>query len=236
MKLLRDLRALAAERPRFGYRRLHVLLRRRGHPVNHKRVYRLYREENLAVRRKKRKRIAAEIRTVPAPPQRPNERWSIDFVSDSLGSGRRFRALTIVDDFTRECLAIEVDTSLPGVRVARVLERLAVERGVPATIISDNGPEFTGVALDRWAAERGVHQHFIRPGKPMENGYIESFNGKLRDECLSGNWFISLADARAKIGAWRNDYNSIRPHSSLDNQTPTEYAKSFTKLTLRVGQ
>lgn len=236
VELLSDLRALAAERPRFGYRRLHVLLARRGHRVNHKRVYRLYRTENLAVRRKKRKRIAAQIRTVPAPPQRPNERWSIDFVSDALGNGRRFRALTVVDDFTRECLAIEVDTSLPGARVARALEQLVVERGAPATIISDNGPEFTGAAMDSWSAQRGIHQHFIRPGKPMENGYIESFNGKFRDECLSGNWFINLADARARIGAWKEDYNSIRPHSSLGNRTPEEFAEQFIQLTLRVVQ
>lgn len=236
VELVKELRALAAERPRFGYRRLHVLLGRRGYKANHKKIYRLYREENLAVRRKKRRRIAAQVRTVPAPPQRPNERWSIDFVSDALGNGRRFRALTVVDDFTRECLAIEVDTSLPGARVSRVLERLVVGRGAPATIISDNGPEFTGVAMDRWATERGIHQHFIRPGKPMENGYIESFNGKFRDECLSGNWFISLADARAKIGAWRNDYNGIRPHSSLDNQTPAEFAEKCADITLRVGQ
>jgi len=234
--LLSDLRDLAVERPRFGYRRLHALLKRRGHRVNHKRVYRLYKAENLAVRRRKRKRIAAQIRTVPAPPQRPNERWSIDFVSDSLGNGKRFRALTVVDAFTRECLAIEVDTSLPGLRVVRTLERIIEERGLPTTIFSDNGPEFTGVAMDQWAAQRGIHQHFIRPGKPMENGYIESFNGKLRDECLSGNWFISLADAKAKIEAWRNDFNFFRPHSSLDNQTPAEYAKTFTELTLRVGQ
>jgi putative transposase len=235
-ELLKALREEAIKRPRFGYRRLHVMLRRRGHAVNHKCVYRLYRAENLAIRRKKRKHVAAAIRTVPAPPQRPNQRWSIDFVSDALGFGRRFRALTIVDDFTRECLAIEVDTSLPGLRVARVLERIAEQRGAPDVVISDNGPEFTGAELDKWATGRGVHQHFIRPGKPMENGYIESFNGKFRDECLSGNWFISLADARARIEAWRNDFNSNRPHSSLGNQTPSEFAKSFTELTLRVVQ
>jgi len=235
VKLLEDLRALAAERPRFGYRRLHVLLGRRGHKVNHKKIYRLYRAENLAVRRKKRKRIAAQIRTIPAPPQRPNERWSIDFVSDSLGNGKRFRALTVVDDFTRECMAIEMDTSLPVVRVARVLERLVVERGAPATIISDNGPEFTGVAMDRGRRSAGFINTSSAPGRPMENGYIESFNGKFRDECLSGNWFISLADARAKIGAWRGDYNCIRPHRSLGNQTPAGFAEQFSEFTLRVG-
>lgn len=235
-ELLKALREEAIKRPRFGYRRLHAMLQRRGHAVNHKRVYRLYREENLAIRRKKRKHVAAVIRTVPPAPERPNQRWSIDFVSDALGFGGRFRALTVVDDFTRECLAIEVDTSLPGLRVARVLERIAEKRGVPEVVISDNGPEFTGAELDKWASGRGVHQHFIRPGRPMENGYVESFNGKFRDECLSGNWFISLADARARIEAWRNDYNSDRPHSSLGNQTPSEFAKRFTELTLRVGQ
>src|SRR5690606_10216454 len=160
-ELLQELRQIASERPRFGYRRLHALLRRRGYRVNHKRVYRLYRQENLVVRRQKRKRVAASLRSVPLPPSRPNERWSMDFMTDALANGRRFRILTLVDDFTRECLAVEVDFSLSGARVARILDRLIAERGKVDTIVSDNGPEFTSIAMDRWAALRGVHQHFI---------------------------------------------------------------------------
>lgn len=236
MELLQELRQIASERPRFGYRRLHALLRRRGYRVNHKRVYRLYRQENLVVRRQKRKRVAASLRSVPLPPSRPNERWSMDFMTDALANGRRFRILTLVDDFTRECLAAEVDFSLSGARVARILDRLIAERGKVDTIVSDNGPEFTSTAMDRWAALRGVHQHFIRPGRPMENAYIESFNGRLRDECLNLHWFIDLSDAREKLRAWREDYNHERPHSALGNLTPVEFANQFNMLTLRVVQ
>jgi putative transposase len=225
--LLDELRQQAIERPRFGYRRLHVLLRRRGWRVNHKRVYRLYRAEGLAVRRKKRKRQAAGLRVVLPPPTRPNERWSMDFVHDTLANGRTFRTLNVVDDLTREALAIEVDTSLGGQRVVRVLERLVALRGVPQVIVCDNGPEFVGRAVDGFAYKAGVKLHFIRPGKPVENAYAESFNGKFRDECLNEHWFLDMADARQKIEAWRVDYNEVRPHSSLANATPKEYSSTL---------
>lgn len=223
-RLIERLRELATERPRWGYRRLHILLQREGVEVNHKRVYRLYRAEGLAVRKKLRKRLASALRTVLPPPSAPNERWSMDFVSDQLVGGTRLRAFNVVDDFTRECLAIEVDSSIPGLRATRVLERLAAGRQLPKYLICDNGPEFTGSAFDAWAHRRGVRIHFIRPGKPVENAYAESFNGKLRDECLNENWFITMEDARTRIEAWRIDYNQIRPHSGLDNLTPAEFA------------
>jgi putative transposase len=204
-----------------------VLIRREGYHVNKKLVYRVYREEKLSLRVRKRKRIAALVR-VPLPaPEKPNVRWSMDFVSDQLGStGRRFRCLTIVDDFSRECLAIEVDTSLPGSRVARVLERLAFSRGLPQAIVVDNGPEFTGRSLDAWAFEKGIKLDYIRPGKPVENAYIESFNGKFRDECLNEHWFVTLREAQVRIEAWREDYNCKRPHSSLGDLTPEQFAKT----------
>lgn len=193
--------------------------------MNRKLVYRIYREEKLSLRVRKRKRIAALVR-VPLPtPEKPNVRWSMDFVSDQLGStGRRFRCLTIVDDFSRECLAIEVDTSLPGSRVARVLERLAITRGLPQAIVVDNGPEFTGQSMDAWAFEKGIKLDYIRPGKPVENAYIESFNGKFRDECLNEHWFVTLREAQVRIEAWREDYNCHRPHSSLGDLTPEQFA------------
>lgn len=224
------LRTLATERPRWGYRRLAVLLEREGHRVNHKLVHRLYREEGLVVRRRRKKR-AAVARTPLAAPTRPNERWSLDFVSDALADGRKFRALNIVDAFTRECLVIEVDTSLPGERVVRVLERLRAMRPLPETITVDNGPELAGKALDQWAYRAGVTLDFITPGKPVENAYIESFNGKFRDECLNQHWFVSLADARFHIERYRIDYNEVRPHSSLENQTPAEFAEAFCTTT-----
>jgi len=218
------LRELAQERHRFGYRRLTVLLRREGWAVNHKRVYRLYRQEGLAVRRRKRQRMGAVRRQPLAIPTRPNERWSMDFITDALSDGRKFRTLNIVDDFNRECLAAEVDTSLTGARVVRVLERLRERRGLPQILVMDNGPEFAGQAVDVWAYEQGVKLHFIEPGKPVQNAFIESFNGKMRDECLNEHWFISLAEARETIEAWRRDYNEVRPHTSLGNRTPQEFA------------
>jgi putative transposase len=216
---------LAAQRRRWGYRQLTRMLRRAGHAVNHKRVYRLYRAEGLTVRRRKRKKLAAGTRVVLAPPTQANQRWSLDFMHDTLANGRTFRVLNIVDDHTREALAIEVDTSLSGLRVVRVLERLARTRPLPAMIVCDNGPELTGKALDAWAYQRRVQLHFIRPGKPNENPFVESFNGRMRDECLNEHWFLDLADARATIETWRIDYNEVRPHSSLDGRTPTEYAQ-----------
>jgi putative transposase len=218
------LRTLAFERPRFGYRRLHVLLQREGLSVNHKRLWRLYRQEGLAVRRKRRKRAALGRRVMLPVAQKVNERWSMDFVGDSLADGRTFRTLNIVDDFSREAPAIVVDQSLPGERVVRELDELIAVRGLPEMIVTDNGPEFAGKALDAWAYRRGVKLHFIRPGKPVENAYVESFNGKFRDECLNEHWFTSLAHARDVIEAWRKDYNEVRPHSSLGNQTPAAFA------------
>lgn len=226
-ELTQDLRHHAAARPRFGYRRLHVLLRRDGWHVNHKHVYRLYRSEGLCLRRKRRRKLAAGLRIALPTPTAPNQRWSMDFVSDQLCAGRRFRTLNVIDDCTRECVAIEVDTSIGGARVARVLEQLTETRGTPAVIVCDNGPEFTGTALDEWAHRRGVRIQFIRPGKPVENAFVESFNGKFRDECLNEHWFLDLSDARTKIEAWRRDYNGARPHSSLDNITPNEYSSSL---------
>lgn len=236
--LVERMKALATQRPRFGYRRLHTLLGREGFKVNHKRVYRLYRLEGLSVRKKARRKLAGHIeRTVLPPPTRPNERWSMDFVSDATVTGRRFRTFNIVDDFTRECLAISVDSSINGHRVARLLGELVVARGKPQFIVSDNGPEFISKALDRWAYETDVKLHFIRPGKPVENAFIESFNGRFRDECLDQHWFADLADARSTIGAWRVDYNEVRPHGSLGGLTPKEYAAQINNpgLTLRVA-
>jgi putative transposase len=226
---LRDrLRALAGERRRFGYRRLYVLLRREGFLVNRKRIYRLYTQDGLTVRRRKRRRrMPRGVSRLPAP-TRVNERWSLDFVLDVLDDGRRFRLLTVVDDFTRSCLAIDVDTSIGGRRVAQVLQRLIETRGTPARLVTDNGPEFISRALDAWAYAHGIDLHFIEPGKPNQNAYIESFNGRLRDECLNEHWFFSLGQARETIETWRLDYNAVRPHSALGNVPPEE----FEQLTL----
>jgi len=220
------LTALAAERPRWGYKRLHVLLQREGHRCNHKLIYRLYGEAGLTVRRRSRKRVAVPRQPL-AVPAGPTERWSMDFVTDALADGRKFRSLTIVDDFTRECPAIEVDTSLTGPRVIRVLERLAATRGLPGGIVCDNGPEFAGHALDAWAHQRGLKLLFIEPGKPVQNAYAESFNGRLRDECLNQHWFVSLSDAQRTIEGWRQDYNAVRPHGSLANRTPAAFAAGW---------
>jgi putative transposase len=222
-----QLRDLAMSRPRYGYRRLHVLLRRRGVMVNHKKVHRLYREEGLMVRRKTRRKIASQLRTLPPAPVRPNERWSMDFVSDVLADGRRFRTLNVLDMYTREAVAMEVAFSLPSDAVTRALDRAIATRGAqPEVITIDNGTEFTSRHFDNWAHARGIRLDFIRPGKPVENGYVESFNGKYRDECLSQSWFLSLDDARATIARWRIEYNEARPHSSLGNLTPAEFLSS----------
>lgn len=222
---------IAAIKRRYGYRRVYLRLRREGWEVNRKRVYRLYREAGLAVRRRKRKRIGPFERRPLPKPTAANLSWSMDFVADGLIGGRRLRCLTIVDDCTRECLAIEVDTSITGVRVQGVLDRLADTRGLPQSITVDNGPEFDGQVLDKWAYRSGVRLSFIRPGKPNENAYIESFNGKFRDECLNEHWFISLSHARSIIEAWRTEYNTERPHSSLGNQTPEEFAAALVTHT-----
>jgi putative transposase len=225
------LKELAARRMRFGYRRLTAMLLREGMPANHKRVYRLYREEGLAMRIRHRRRIRWSGAVVKPAVSQPNERWSMDFVSDCVSTGRVIRMLTIVDDCTRECPAIEVDTSLGGLRVRRVLDRIASERGLPEAIVLDNGPEFRGRALAAWSEERGVRLEFIQPGKPAQNAYVESFNGRLRDECLNANWFTSLSDARRKIETWRQDYNQQRPHSSLDYLPPAEFARKAAEMT-----
>ena len=217
------LRELAEERRRFGYRRLQVLLEREGWQVNHKRVYRLYVEGKLSLRRKRGRKRSTVRQPQPAAVA-ANQVWSVDFMSDALSSGRRFRTLNIVEDYTRECLEIEVDTSLAGVRMVRVLEELKRRRGLPRQIRSDNGPEFVSQAVDQWAHEQGLQWRTIQPGRPMENGYVESFNERFRDECLNENWFSSLADAREKIARWKQDYNERRPHSSLHYRTPKEFA------------
>jgi len=217
---------LAAMKRRYGYRRIHVLLRREGWSVNHKRTYRLYREQGLMVRKRKRKRIGLAERLVLPAAQRANQSWSMDYVADGLIDGRKLRVLAVVDDYTRECLVLEVDTSLPGARVVTALERLAELRGLPGSITVDHGPEFESQVLDAWAYKRAVRLAFIRPGKPVDNCYIESFNGRLRDECLNEHWFMSMQHARSTIEAWRVEYNTERPHSSLDDQTPEEFREA----------
>ena len=220
------LKELAAQRMRFGYRRLRAMLVREGTWANHKRVYRRYREEGLAMRIRQRRRIRWSGAVARPAASRANQRWSIDFVSDCVSTGKVIRMLTMVDDYTRECPTIEVDTSLGGLRVRRVLDRVAAERGLPEAIVLDNGPEFRGRALAAWSEERGVRLEFIQPGKPVQNAYVESFNGRLRDECLNANWFTSLKDARRKIETWRQDYNQQGPHSSLDYLPPAEFART----------
>ncbi len=222
------LKELAGLRPRWGYQRLHVLLRREGTVVNHKKVLRLYREEGLAVTRRRRriKRVATVRVPLPVPRGR-TERWSMDFVSDALASGRPFRCFTLVDDFTHECLAIEAGQSLPALRVIQVLDRVGALHGLPRSIVCDNGPEFAGRALDVWAHDRGVALQFIRPGKPIENAFVESFNGKFRDECLSVHWFRDLRDAQRIIDDWRTDFNTVRPHQTLGRLTPAEYSRTL---------
>lgn len=219
------LRELADQRPRFGYRRLHALLRREGIAVNHKRIERLYREEGLAVRRRTRKSLCRVRRGHPPAPERANEQWAVDFLQDALASGRAVRLLSVLDVFTREALALEVDTSLPGSRVVRVLDRLAGERSAPVKIVLDNGPELIGRALEEWAHRHAVALHFIDPGKPIQNAHCESFHGRLRDECLNEHWFLGLADARRIVEAWRRDYNAERPHSALAYRTPEEFRR-----------
>jgi len=219
------LRELAGSRTRYGYRRLTVLLRREGWVVNAKRVYRLYRAEQLQVRTKKRAKRAAQERVPLSGATRPNQRWSMDFVSDRLADGRWFRVLTVVDQYTRECLCAFADRSQTGEKVVEQMKRLVAWRGAPESITTDNGGEFAGRAMEAWAYRVGVQMDFIRPGRPVQNGYIESFNGRLRDECLNGEVFFTLADAREKIERWRSDYNQNRPHSALADRTPTEFAR-----------
>jgi putative transposase len=221
------LRALAAERRRFGYRRLREMAKRAGRVMNLKKVYRLYREEGLAVRRRRGRKRAIGSRAPLRQALRPNQIWVLDFMADVLESGRRFRVFNVEDQLTREGLAAEVDTSLPGQRVVRALDQIKAERGKPQMIVSDNGTELTSNAVLKWAEENAVAWHYIAPGKPQQNGFAESFNGKLRDECLNEHVFCSLAQARRIIEAWRVDYNTARPHSSLGYLTPEEFAASW---------
>lgn len=218
---------LARQKPRFGYRRLGVLLERSGEAVNHKRLFRIYQEAGLAVRRRERKRLERGHAGMPLL-SRPNQEWSIDFVSDALATGRALRALTVVDGFTKEAPVIQVDSSLSAPRVTRALDEVIAERGKPEGIRVDNGPEFTSRCFVAWAEQRGITLIHIQPGKPVQNSFIESFNGRFRDECLNANWFTSMADARRKIEDWRIDYNQRRPHSSLAYRTPEEFARQWS--------
>jgi len=234
-KLREALVTEARQNPRFGYRRLWVILtKKRGMKVDVKRVHRLYRKEGLAVRRVKRKRI---VRPVPsgAGAMAPNQEWAMDFVSDSLASGRAIRALTVVDSFTRECPLIEVATGISSQAVTRALEKAIEQRVRPKSLRCDNGPEFTSRHLLGWCEDQGIQLIHTQPGRPMQNGHVESFNGKFRDECLNANCFTNLEDARRRIERWRIDYNSERPHSSLDYRTPDEYAKACSGLTSRIA-
>lgn len=218
----------AREKPRWGYRRLQIVLDQSGEHVNHKRIYRVYREAGLMIRRRTRKRLRRE--GVPRPAlTTPNQEWALDFVHDAAESGRKFRALSVVDPYTRECLALEVDTSMGSRRVTRVLEAIIAERGLPQAIRSDNGPEFTSRHFLAWCAERKIEMVHIEPGKPVQNAFVESFHGKLRDECLNASWFQNLFDARRKITAWRKEYNEERPHSSLGYRTPAEFAAALRR-------
>ncbi|HET9101361.1 MAG TPA: IS3 family transposase [Acidobacteriaceae bacterium] len=224
-ELREELLKLARQKPRYGYRRLQVLLERRGHEVNVKRVYRLYVEEGLSVRRRKRKRLVRDRAREPRL-LRANQEWAMDFIVDGLATGRMVRILSVVDAYTRECLALEADTSLGSGRVTRVLDRLIEERGRPDNVRSDNGPEFTSRRIVGWAEERKVELVHIQPGRPMQNGHVESFHGRLRDECLNTSWFRTLGDVRQKLADWRQEYNTERPHSSLDYRTPDEFKRA----------
>lgn len=228
-ELRQDLIELARQKPRFGYRRLGALLERRGYKVNHKHLYRLYRDEHLVVRRLKRKHVSRAAEPL-ANLSRANQEWSMDFVSDGLATGRALRIFTLVDSFTRECPALEVDSCLSSRRVTRVLDWVIEQRGAPDAIRCDNGPEFTSRHFLAWCEERKIRIIYIQPGRPMQNGYVESFNGRFRDECLNANWFATMADARQKIEAWRQDYNDERPHSSLGYRAPREFAAELSKV------
>ena len=223
------LRTQAKRRRRWGYRRLLLLLRREGWTGNHKRVYRVYRQEHLQIPHRRKRRRSKERGRQPMPAAALNQRWSMDFMSDQLADGRRIRVLNVLDDFSRRCLASEVDTSLPGLRVCRVLDVLVKSHGLPISLLLDNGPEFSGKALDEWAYRHSVRLDFIAPGKPTQNPYVESFNGKIRDECLNEHWFSNMADARRTLELWRQDYNTVRPHSGLNNLTPEQFAAQHHK-------
>ncbi len=226
--LREEIKLVAKERRRFGYRRIQVMLERKGIFMNHKKLRRIYAEEKLQVRRRGGRKRALGTRKPMVLPDGPNQRWSLDFVNDAFTDGRRFRILTVIDDYTRENLALVADTSLSGQRVARELNIIVAERGMPSTIVSDNGTEFTSMAILQWVQKTRIDWHYIAPGKPQQNGFIESFNGKLRDECLNETLFTALADAKETLKEWRDDYNQQRPHSSLGNLTPQEFAEKKT--------
>ena len=214
---------VAHEHPRYGYRRVHWSVRQKGFEVGQRRVRRIYAQEGLNVRRRRRKRLKAVTRQPLTLPSRPGERWSMDFVHDQLADGRCFRVFGVIDDFTRENVVLVAGTSLTSVDAAVALRRAIEERGCPRRLVCDNGPEFTSRHFQQWAARLGIALQFIEPGKPMQNGFAESFNGRFRDECLNVHWFTSLADARRRIASWRAHYNERRPHSALGNSTPNEF-------------
>lgn len=224
IKLVERIKAIAFEKRRFGYRRIHMMLKREGIIVNHKKLYRLYYACGLKVRKRAGRKRALGLRGSYLKATKPNQKWSLDFVHDALANGRKIRLLTIIDDYTRECLKIEVDTSLNGKRVKGALEELITIRGKPEIIMSDNGTEFTSNAMLQWMEEKKINWQYIQPGKPYQNGSIESFNGKLRDECLNENWFLTIKEAQVRIEKWRQDYNGCRPHSALGGKTPAEAA------------
>ncbi|AZQ68665.1 IS3 family transposase [Silicimonas algicola] len=217
------MKAVATERRRFGYRRIHIMLERQGIVMNLKKLRRLYREEKLQVRRRGGRKRALGTRRPMLLPDAPNIRWSLDFVSDALTDGRRFRVLSVIDDYSRECLALVADTSLSGHRVVRELDAVIARRGHPAMVVSDNGTELTSMAILSWCQRTGVEWHYIAPGKPMQNGFVESFNGRFRDELLNETLFSTLGEARQQIRSWQDDYNHHRPHSGLGNMTPAEF-------------
>jgi putative transposase len=233
-ELRQRLIALAGERPRYGYRRLWILLRSEWGPINRKRVHRLYQQAGLRVRRRSRKRLKSDTVGMPILTG-PNEEWSMDFVHDHVATGQRIRILTLIDSFTRECLALEVDTSIRSARVVRVLEDVVKQRGVPQRMRTDNGPEFTSRLFVSWCLNQKIRHTPIEPGKPMQNAYIESFNGKFRDECLNVNWFRNAADAKCRIPKWGLEYNDLRPHSGLDYQTPAAFARDCEAVFLLRG-
>jgi putative transposase len=223
------LRELAASRPRYGYRRLQVLLQREGWVLNHKKVWRLYHAENLMVRTRRKKHRASQLRLLPPLPIQKNQRWSVDFVADQLATGRRFRVFTMIDIFSRQSPAIQVEFSLPATAVTNALDRAIALKGRPEVITLDNGTEFTSKHFDAWAFTRGIRLDFIAPGRPMQNAFIESFNDKLRNECLNLHWFQSLEEARSIINDWWREYNKTRPHSSLGNLAPDAYLAQLTR-------
>lgn len=233
--LAEEIRKIAFEKRRFGYRRIHMILKRKGRRINHKKVFRIYQELGLKVKKRGGRKRALGLRIIKSISQGINQKWSLDFVSDSLNDGRKIRMLTVVDDFTRVCLGIIVDTSLSGYRVGRELDKLIMLYGKPKVIVSDNGTEFTSHAILKWSLEKQVNWDYIQPGKPYQNGTIESFNGKLRDECLNEHLFSSLRDAESIIEKWRIEYNEERPHSSLNGKTPNEMMIVETKTLKLTG-